>query len=420
MKYNTPRHDGVKNRVGRVRRHCVLTIFVLLPLQGWAGPDQGGPVLHEYVRQSTDVSLRLLAGMPSQAGRVVSPVGIGNAMAVLHLGAGGETANELKRFLAVGSNKESSRMGDPLVQLARDFQTPDEGVEISSFNRIYVEKRKAGSIGKQFLRGAKAHYQTKVNYVDMSTANPERQVNQWVAVKTQGKISSLLPPGALNRNTIAVLGNVMTFKGKWATPFDPARTELRSFYDGSGVVLGLVPMMMGEVTLGAAQIGQQLAYELPFQGNRYALRLFPIPQGVNLRTWQESLTSQTLHELGKAMQKSRCEMVLPRFHIAPTSQAIKPALAQFGLTSLFNGSADFTPMLGKYGMGANVDNIYHAAGISIDEAGAVATSSTAVSLKPKSLKPVCQLDRPFLFEVVQRNTGIPLFMGYLDAPVQAS
>ena len=89
------------------------------------------------------------------------------------------------------------------------------------------------------------------------------------------------------------------------------------------------------------------------------------------------------------------------------------------MRTLFTDQADLAPLLGKAAAGTQVDDVYHSATIVIDETGGEAAAATAATIQAKSFQlppPACAVDRPFVFAVVHKGTGAPLFVGKVADP----
>ena len=78
-------------------------------------------------------------------------------------------------------------------------------------------------------------------------------------------------------------------------------------------------------------------------------------------------------------------------------------------------------MLGQAGKSVMLDNVYQSATLIIDEQGGEAAAATGAAMMTKSFSPpapVCAVDRPFVFAILHRATGVPLFLGKVTDPTQ--
>ena len=70
-------------------------------------------------------------------------------------------------------------------------------------------------------------YKSQIESVDFRHAEQiEKNVNDWVAQKTNGVIREILSAGSLNEHKILVLLNAVYFEGEWNKPIARSRSSL--------------------------------------------------------------------------------------------------------------------------------------------------------------------------------------------------
>ncbi|EMP36655.1 Leukocyte elastase inhibitor [Chelonia mydas] len=84
---------------------------------------------------------------------------------------------------------------------------------------------------KDFLTKTQKLYAADLATVDFLRASDEarKQINQWVGEQTEGKIPNLLSEGSVSNMTKLVLVNAIYFKGNWAEKFKEANTTQMPF-----------------------------------------------------------------------------------------------------------------------------------------------------------------------------------------------
>jgi serine protease inhibitor len=147
--------------------------------------------------------------------------------------------------------------------------------------------------------------------------------------------------------------------------------------------------------------------------------LIMLPAGDNktLQQLQNNLSGNDFVDWIDALKPAQVRLQIPKFKIDPTSRGISTQLANLGVSQIFKPGADFSPMLPSTAL--NADEIYHSAGIAIDEAGVEATSSSAAVIVAKNSNfdlPKVSIDRPFLFAIVYRPAATALFLGRVYKP----
>lgn len=349
---------------------------------------------------------------------VISPFSVANALGLLHAGAEGPTAAEIGNLLdATPARGRSYVLGLPglIAQLGKD----SPGVEWSVANQVWVGANAISQFSPAYSKTVTDRYKARGAVLDFNRAEPARQaINSWASEQTKGKISALMPAGSITPNTRFVLTNAVYFKGKWEAPFDSAATQALPFTGPDGKAMP-VPTMVGVRNIRSGVVGNVTVYEVPYQGGAYALQLALPPAGHTLNALETDLSGLDVAGWSAQLTSVSCEIYLPKFKINPASDSLKPALIGLGMTTAFGPSANFGPMVGKLRADLHVDDIYHAATIVVDEEGSEASAATGVAIRAKSLPaavPVCKVDRPFIFSVVHRASGTPVFMGKVSMP----
>ncbi len=109
---------------------------------------------------------------------------------------------------------------------------------------------------------------------------------------------------------------------------------------------------------------------------------------------------------------------LPKFDVASDMDLVEK-LQKLGVADVFQaGKADFSPILPQED-GGYIDQVKHAARVSIDEKGVTAAAFTVIDRCGAGMPPEEQIDfvlnRPFLFYIESRD-GLPLFTGIVNRP----
>ena len=199
-------------------------------------------------------------------------------------------------------------------------------------------------------------------------------------------------------------------KAAWAEPFDSALSTSAPFHSATGSVL--VPTMhsTGELEYGSGPNWE--AVELPYAGGSLVMRILLPSRGQAV----QQMLSPAILRAAAHLRPAQVDLALPRWDFA-TNLDLTAALEQLGMRTAFSGAADFT----RIAPGLFVNSAIHRANITVDEKGTTAAAVTAFGLATGAqVLPhvVLHLDRPFAFEVLHLDTGIPLFVGSVDQPTR--
>ena len=242
-------------------------------------------------------------------------------------------------------------------------------------------------------------------------------INRVIAEQTEGKITGLLPPGAVSQLTRLVLASALYLKAAWTQPFPQSATADAPFYpEGPGRPGLTVPMM--HLTAPQAYLrgdGYQ-AVLLPYRDIGLAMAVV-LPDGP-LRALRAKVAAAGLGGLLAGTARHQVTLSLPRFRLEAAFNLI-PTLQQLGLTEAFSDHADFSGITQAEPL--RIGAVAHKAYIDVDEHGTEAAAATAIIIQAMAAfrppPPVTMVvDRPFLFAVVETATSLPVFLGQVSQP----
>ena len=138
-------------------------------------------------------------------------------------------------------------------------------------------------------------------------------------------------------------------------------------------------------------------------------------EGVRLRDYIASLTGENLRTMLSNVQDTKVETAIPKFQSEYTVE-MKEILQTLGMTDAFDPEQADLSGIGETSTGLlYINQVLHKTYIAMDEQGTKAGAATVVATgegaaPPTEVKTV-YLDRPFLYLIVDREAGLPVFMG---------
>jgi len=365
---------------------------------------------------------RHLASDPGNAGKNIffSPYSISSALAITYEGARGTTADEIGSVLHLPQNETLRRAG--FAGLDAVLNSGDENYTLRTANALWAEE--TYPFLPEYVDTAARWYRANVTNLDFIN-DPEGSratINRWVEEKTEDKIRDLLPAGSVDPMTRLVITNAIYFKGTWVKQFDPAETTEEEFRVAPGETVR-VPMMHRtdeDAIYGYAETESLQVLRMPYahaDGTELSM-LVLLPREDNLTAAEEALDAETLVDLRNSLTDQRVRVVFPKFTLE-TTYSLPQVLAAMGMPTAFSGGADFSGMDGTDML--FVSEVVHKAFVDVSEEGTEAAAATGVVMNLASAPmedrtPVFRADHPFVFLIVEEDSGTVLFAGRVVNP----
>jgi serine protease inhibitor len=359
----------------------------------------------------------LADGGDGSGGNVVSSPGSALiALAMLRAGASGETAAELDAVLGLPLERRDEAMNALLGSLAKfdgdpgsvDEDNPPRKPVMHAANGMFVDKDVPA--GESFLATLARHYGTGVYPVDFSDEGATKPaIDAWVDRNTGGRIKEA-PAKYDPRNTFSLLNSVY-FAAAWETPFDPGSTSDLPFTLAGGDQID-VPAMHNLLEIKYAEGAGWQGVDLPY-ADGFVMRLVLPDAGTDA-----SFGAPQLGEIADALDAAPLQTVqiqLPRWDYK-CSFDLRQVLEAAGLQKTLTTTEDFNAIQPRM----TITHAGQAANITVAEKGTVAAGVTQINGRVTSAPPrpehTIHFDRPFHYQIVHVETGLPLFMGTVADP----
>ncbi|KAJ3611389.1 hypothetical protein NHX12_021405 [Muraenolepis orangiensis] len=350
-----------------------------------------------------------------------SPLSISSALAMLLLGARGNTSTQMAQ--AMCHQKAGDDVNTNFSELLGELNKQGAPYALSLANRLYAEKNY--QFVQEFLEETRKYYKAELQTVDFQTKAEEARVdiNTWVEKQTQDKIKDLLAPGVVNSLTVLVLVNAIYFKGKWDqqfkekdtrdTPFKLNKTDTKP-----------VKMMFHKAKFPLAFIPEANCQilEMAYEGKDLSMLVFlplEIQDGTTgLEKLEEQLTYQNFMEWTRPdmMDQMEVQVGLPRFKMTQTYD-MKDLLVSMGMVDAFDmGLSDFSGMTTANDLA--LSKVVHKAFVEVNEEGTEAAAATGAIMNLRCLRitPTFVADHPFLFFIRHNPSQSVLFAGRYASP----
>jgi len=333
----------------------------------------------------------------------VSPASVALCLGMAYNGAGGSTAEGIAKTLHL-AGAELSAFNAANRALIDSLASIDPAIRLDIANSLWLRER--FPFRDEFVTDCRESFDAGV--FPLTTADP---INAWVGDKTQQMITKIIDQ--IDGRDIAVLVNAIYFKGAWSTPFDPEKTKDGTFRGPKGKQDA--QMMVRDAEMPYFEDESVQAVGLPYGAGSASMYVVLPRDQTPIDDLAGTLTADRWSQWTSSLRSRRGHLEFPRFKASYFSR-INAALAGLGMQEAFTSRADFTRLC-ECGIGdVFISDVLHKAVIEVTEEGTEAAAATSITMRLTSAMPTEEpfsmiVDRPFLLAIVDKDTGLILFLG---------
>ena len=366
------------------------------------------PDMDAGAEAAADFAVRLFQISMEEKNTLISPLSVFYALAMTANGADGETLEQMEQVIGMKMDALNGYMLTYLEQLpeSKDYK-------LSLANSVWLKEDPCFVVEKSFLQTNADYYGAEI-YQATFDENTRKAINHWVEEHTDGLIPEILD--RIPDKAVMYLVNALVFDGKWDREYKEYQIREGKFTTEDGVRQNVDMMHSEEHTyLKDDMVTGFMKY---YKGRQYAFVALLPNEDVSLSQYVESLTGEQLRNLINRAQNVPVYASIPKFETEYSCE-MQEALQKMGMTNSFDWRlADFS-RLGRYnadGMNLFINRVVHKTFISVSEQGTRAGAATVVEIAPGNAAPMEEikevvLNRPFLYMIVDCETGFPIFMG---------
>lgn len=383
-----------------------------------AKPVRNGNQYNGLLYSVTNFGINLLKKINAfQSGNVVvSPYSITSLLALLQQGAIRDTQQEISRALQMSPADSAAAY----FEICADYKKRNTRNILRTASNVFIGDTFV--LNTTFKNIAQRNFDSDITPLSYEKpTEAARQINSWVASRTNNKIERLISPDALHGNTQVVLVNAIYFKGLWEVPFKPELTKPGQFQLGNGAIK-TIPFMKTRrlIKTGIDPTTNAQVVILPFERNQYSLMVvLPSQEEGNTRTLASLTDARLLSYLSFSLVDTVLE--IPKFTVR-SDMDLTLLLRDMGITKAFSPYAELNGLGAYRAFSPQISSAIHSAVLSIDEQGgsaAAATAFTALALSYNEPTVVSFIvDRPFTVVLWDTATSLPLFMAKIEDPQQ--
>jgi len=344
----------------------------------------------------------------------ISPLSISMALAMVLNGAEGETHNQIKETLGLSGLSEDE-INQNFLSLMNYLMSVDSKVAVKIANSVWYDEQL--EVKQEFLSRLQESFNARGEALNFSDPASVNVINSWVSENTNGRIETIIDE--ISDEMVMFLINALYFKGDWLRQFDAEDTRDADFYleDGSKTTVDMMNQS-GDFATYFSEDVQMI--ELPYGDSLYSMSVLmptdfekPIDDFV-----EESVNPENVSQWREGLRSSGREVMvsLPKFELE-YELSYNDILRSMGMMLPFSESeADFSEIAEPAGQNLFISEVKHKTFVAVDEEGTEAAAATSVGIGVTSMPPALEVNRPFVFIIHERTSGVNLFMGKVKNP----
>ena len=293
---------------------------------------------------------------------------------------------------------------------------------LDSANSVFINPTYKNLVLKKYLSTVREKYNGEIfDSIDI------KKINDWVSHKTNKMIPKMFDSSL--DDSLVVLINALAIDAKWKKQFECNYTSEEIFKKDSGEEIN-VSMMHQSLKSGDAfyidtddELGIVLPYKKLSKNNLNLEFIGLLPKNDSIKDYVDSFTDSKIKNIFQNYKKisddNSVYLSLPMFKNDFEFDKIIPSLQELGVRKVFIPSDELSSMVNCDD--CYVSDIVHKSSIDLSENGTKAAASTAVVISKNSLEGYSNgmdinFDRPFVYMIRDKNTGIIIFFGVVYEP----
>ncbi|XP_021044836.1 LOW QUALITY PROTEIN: serpin B9-like [Mus pahari] len=351
-----------------------------------------------------------------------SPMSISSALAMVLLGAKGDTAVQICQALHLNPD-EDIHQGFQLLLHNLNEQNKNKKYCLRMANKLFAES--TCELLPTFKESCLKFYHSEMEQLSFAEAaeKSRQHINMWVSKQTKGKIPDLLSKDSVDSETRLILANALYFQGTWYKPFENDSTKEMPFKINKKETRP-VQMMWQEDRFCHAYVKEIQAQVLviPYEGIDMSFVVLLPDEGVDISKVENNLNFEKLTAWTKPnfLNGKQLHVYLLKFQLQEDYD-MNSLLQHLGILDVFHGNkADLSGMSTKKDL--CLSKFVHKCVVEVNEVGTEAAAASAgkdvvmcLNSSPKNPPTFCA-DHPFVFFIMHNKTKSILFCGRFSSP----
>lgn len=211
--------------------------------------------------------------------------------------------------------------------------------------------------------------------------------------------------------------NALVFEAEWSDPYEDYQIKyFEPFTDCNGNIQRVTMLDSTEYCYIHDQ--DATGFVKKYEGGEFAFMAI-LPNDENgLCEYVNNMTGKSILDLYENRSYESVIVKMPEFSYEYDNE-LSESLKTLGMERAFNNSADFSAMVNPAD-NASIGRVLHKTRIQLDRVGTKVAAATVIEstvgalFEPEPPKTII-LDRPFVYAIIDTETGLPIFLGVVNS-----
>jgi len=347
---------------------------------------------------------------------LIAPTSVIMALGMTQNGACGNTLDQMEEVVGGGLSRDEL---NSLCKALSNKMNTAKNVDWNNANSIWLKDDGQYTIREGFLSKVTTYYGADV-WMAPFDETTVKEVNAWVNEQTRQRIPKMLD--SLNSQSRMLLVNAIAFDGEWDEAYkDEDIEEDVSFNNADGSSTNVT--MLNSKEASYFEYGNATGFIRPYKGYEYSFVGILPDESTDIEEYVAWLSENGEGFAGAVNNAENADVyvTMPEFKTEYGILEMKKQLINMGMADAFDeNKADFSDMLDSVS-GEDfrlwIGSVLHKACIDVNRKGTSAAAATVVDMRcyatayMEKESVYITLDRPFIYAIVDNETGLPIFMG---------
>lgn len=340
----------------------------------------------------------------------LSPMSVSIALGMALNGAENETETQIASVLQL-RDMTYAEINEYYKIMQSNLPNVDPKVKLSIANAVWYDMQ--FDVKQSFLDVNAENFDAYIKMLNFKSPASLDTINSWCSRKTNKLIPTILDE--IPAEAVMYLTNAIYFKGLWSKKFDKKNTREAEFRNQSNQNVRVNMMSLKDTFMYYEdETAQYLT--MPYGGKAFSMTVMLPVEGKSTDSLLVGFDATKWQNIQTGMTGREVQVFMPRLKVENKFK-LKETLEDMGMPVAFTPMANFSGISDTPVM---ISDVIHKTYVTVDEEGTEAAAVTAVQFEYTSIPEykLFNVNRPFVFIISEKSTGVILFAGKIGNPAK--